>query len=197
MQFAASRSGTLWWFRYLAPLTPGRIRREQKHHHACAMQDCSAVFEWKQLRMTQRVVEELLLCGCVVKPPAGEQAALQPRGTSTATLNWHFYNYSIILCDNISTCRAILRIFIATCVRPFCQCSPRIRSIKFNHDPRLVPQEARPPSPGGRPAEQLRPAGADLHRQHDGPGDGRLPAGAHRRGRGPDVGQRRSGWHEK
>lgn len=90
MQFAASRSGTLWWFRYLAPLTPGRIRREQKHHHACAMQDCSAVFEWKQLRMTQRVVEELLLCGCVVKPPAGEQAALQPRGTSTATLNWNF-----------------------------------------------------------------------------------------------------------
>lgn len=96
MQFAASRSGTLWWFRFLALLMPGRIKREQKHHHARAMQDCSAVFEWKQLRMTQRVVEELLLCGCVVKLPAGEQAALQPRGTSTATLNIWTWNSTIL-----------------------------------------------------------------------------------------------------
>lgn len=58
----------------------------------------------------------------------------------------------------------------------------------------MVSEEAGASPPTG---EQLRPAGTDLHRQHDCGRVGHLRAEADGRGRGQDAEQRLPGRHEK
>lgn len=185
----------------------------REHHHASAMQHCVTASEWSQSHsMTQWGDPGMLLCcealcwtsdGCATW---GTTLSISLSSNIFSVFRYcnacksHMVKYCGIWHISFyvtSDGRYVKFLFSTMCIFVPCQCSHQIRSVKFNHDPRLVPQKARSPSPCRHPAQQLWPARADLHWQHDCSGDRCLPAGSHWWGWGPDVGHCWSGWHEK